>query len=107
MAARVCQDCSTSFPPVSDEECLVCGGRTILRQYVAVDPDWEKKVKDAEGKPDLSLSKEALWRRDRLLEAGYNDNQALFLALAREVDLHKANSLAEAAGPDMAFRILS
>lgn len=47
------------------------------------------------------------WRFDKLVAAGYGETQALWLALDRSIDLHKAVDLAKAAGPQMAFQIIS
>lgn len=108
MAARVCVDCLGKFPAVSNSECPVCGGKTVWKPFDTPDSDWEQKVKDAQDPPTYELSKENEWRRDRLLEAGYSDTQALFIALSREIDLHKAVKVARQSGdPDLAFRILS
>jgi hypothetical protein len=47
------------------------------------------------------------WRVERLLEAGYDGEAALVLALDREVDLHLAVSLLERGCPaDTALQIL-
>ena len=47
------------------------------------------------------------WRVERLLEAGYDAEAALVLALDREVDLHLAVSLLERGCPaDTALHIL-
>lgn len=53
------------------------------------------------------LDKVGQWRYDRLITAGYTESQALMLAIARHIDLHKAVDLAHAAGPDMAYQIVS
>jgi predicted nucleic acid-binding Zn-ribbon protein len=110
VAARVCVDCGGRFPPVNTSECPACGGKTYWKPFAQVDEDWEQKVSAAQDPqpPDYTLSKEAEWRRDELLKAGYSDTQALFLALARGVDLHQAVRVAKQSGdPDLAFRILS
>ena len=47
------------------------------------------------------------WRVERLVEAGYDGEAALVLALDREVDLHLAVSLLErGCPPDTALQIL-
>ena len=47
------------------------------------------------------------WRVERLLEAGYDAEAALVLALDRDVDLHLAVSLLErGCPPDLALQIL-
>ena len=47
------------------------------------------------------------WRVERLLEAGYDGEAALVLALDRDVDLHLAVSLLErGCPPDTALQIL-
>ena len=46
-------------------------------------------------------------RFERLLKAGYEANHALELATNRSIDLHKAEDLARASSPDLAFQILS
>ena len=47
------------------------------------------------------------WRVERLLEAGYDAEAALVLALDRDVDLHRAVSLLERGCPaDTALQIL-
>lgn len=108
VAARVCSVCGIHFPPDNVIKCRICEGQTTWQPFVDYHKDWEEKVEAARvPEPDYSLSKEAAWRRDQLLRAGYSDTQALFLALAREIDLHDAQKLAAKAGPDMAFRILS
>lgn len=47
------------------------------------------------------------WRVERLLEAGYDAEAALVLALDRDVDLHLAVALLErGCPPDLALQIL-
>jgi len=47
------------------------------------------------------------WRVERLLEAGYDGEASLVLALDRDVDLHLAVSLLErGCAPDTALQIL-
>jgi hypothetical protein len=47
------------------------------------------------------------WRVERLLEAGYDGDAALVLALDRDVDLHFAVSLLQrGCPPDVALQIL-
>ena len=47
------------------------------------------------------------WRVERLLQAGYDAEAALVLALDRDVDLHRAVSLLErGCPPDTALQIL-
>jgi hypothetical protein len=47
------------------------------------------------------------WRAERLLEAGYDAEAALVLALDGDVDLHQAVSLLErGCPPDVALQIL-
>ena len=47
------------------------------------------------------------WRAEQLLEAGYDTEAALVLALDRDVDLHQAVSLLERGCPtDVALQIL-
>jgi hypothetical protein len=47
------------------------------------------------------------WRVERLLEAGYDGDAALVLALDRDVDLHFAVSLLQGGcPPDVALQIL-
>ena len=55
---------------------------------------------------DVGYDDVALWRQEKLLEAGYSDLHAALLAANRQVDLHKAVELAEKAGEDLAFRIM-
>jgi len=45
-------------------------------------------------------------RYERLIDAGYNNWQALYLATDRRIDLHKAEDIAVGAGSDLAFSIL-
>lgn len=109
MAARICKSCGVRFPPDNVMNCRICDEKTSWQPYIAHDLDWEAKVTATQEPetPDYALSKETEWRRDQLLKAGYTDTQALFIALAKEIDLHEARTLAKSAGPYMAFRILS
>ncbi len=110
MAARICKDCGIKFPSDNVIRCRICGEVTYWKPYVSHDPDWEKKLAALDpDAPDYELSKEAAWRRDRLMDAGYSDTQATFLALSREIDLHQAEDMARhpKCGPDLAVQILA
>jgi hypothetical protein len=53
------------------------------------------------------VDKVYLWRYRRFAAAGFTSEQALSLAYDRGVDSHRAVSLAERAGPALAYSILS
>lgn len=63
-------------------------------------------VLEPEQEYDVAPTKETRWRKEQLLKADYDDLHATLLASDRRVDLHRAITLAEKAGPELAFRIL-
>lgn len=70
-------------------------------------PDPEPPKEDGPpGSPaEPRLDKTEQWRFDKLVAAGYTETQALWLAIDRSVDLHRAVALRSST--ELAFSILS
>ena len=80
---------------------MIRGGPPLFGRNPIIMPEPEPEPEDFEV-PDPVIS----MRFKRLVDSGYNDWQALYLATDRRIDLHKAEDMAVNAGSDLAFSIL-
>lgn len=102
--SQSCPKCLIRYPPKEYDHCPVCAGALVNNPYPPSD-GWERMVAKLRG-DDLD-DPVVKWRFGQLLRAGQSPMQAESLAWRRDVDLHRAVSITEKAGPDLAFQILT
>lgn len=111
MTTLRCSRCGISYPnQFLHQKCSVCGEKTNVIMD-APDDDWQKKValanKHLSESVEIKPDKVEVWRTEQLVAAGFLNGSAAEIAANQQIDLHKAVELAQKAGPELAYRILT
>lgn len=108
MPAFRCSTCGINYPyHASYAQCQVCDGKTSVMGDAVPNADWEERVKLARLEDVAPDDRVYRWRFDQLRAAGFSEGSSAEMAFMRDIDLHRAVSLAQDAGPELAYRILT
>lgn len=102
-----CSNCAINYPyHIQFQTCHVCETTCSPFADDGPDEDWDQKVARARMVEEIFEDKTMKYRLEMMLRWGYPREDALVLAERRDVDLHRAEDLAQKAGVPLALEIL-
>lgn len=94
VGTRRCGMCDINYPNAGNYAvCFVCEEPTNQFSNVEKHENWEELVRIRKAPIPDSGDRVFEWRLGELIQAGYADDEAFFLANERHIDLHQAIEL--------------